>query len=94
MIDKVIKKRSVTNNVKSNWKSVTTKYQYNCDTLMHLGNSTTEYGNSIQKIRNKRELQNKHSGKVKTQVDGNRKLIDDTKVIVESIREIKTLSTN
>ena len=53
---------------------------------MHLGNSTTEYGNSIQKIRNKKELQNKHSGKVKTQVDGNRKLIDDTQVIVESIR--------
>ena len=39
---------------------------------MHLGNSFTEYGNSIQKIRNKKELQNKQSGKVKTEVDGNR----------------------
>ena len=56
---------------------------------MHIRHSSTEYGNSNQKIRTKKGFQNKHSGNIKAQIDGNRKLIDDSKVIIERIRDIK-----
>ena len=88
-IDKVIKKSSVKDHVKSNWKSVTTNHQYHCDTLMHIGHSSTEYSNSDQTIRTKKGFQNKHSGYVRATIDGTKKLIDDSKLITGSIRDIK-----
>ena len=88
-IDKVIKKISVKDNVKSNWKSVTTNHQYKYDTLMHIGQSSIEYGKPNQEIRTKNGYQDTYSRNVKAQIDGNRKLIDDSKVIIDSIRNIK-----
>ena len=56
---------------------------------MHIGHSSTEYGNSNRKIRAKGGFQNTHSGNVQAQVDDNSRLIDDSKVIIESIGGIK-----
>ena len=56
---------------------------------MHIRHSSTEYGKPNQQIRTKNGYQNTYSGNVKAQIDGNRKLIDDSKVIIDSIRNIK-----
>ena len=87
--NRVITKGSVKENVKSNWKIVTTNHQYNRNILINIGHSSIEYGNSNQKSRVQEGFQNTHSRNVKAKVDGNRNLIDDSKVIIESIREIK-----